>query len=775
MTYDHGAWAPAGWLKTRALGSTALPLLLVLSGHPALAANPTPPAAGSLPGSFFPSSFGVTYTGTGSTSATIHTTFGVNTVLQWGGATLGFGQETPPGGLSTATNAGFSIGSGGALTINGAATSVLVSDITGSPSQIYGALHADTLAGPLYVANPNGVIVGSSGIITAPAKGVGLLGYGLTPSSFFGGTVTIDSTHGTGGTGPVTVMAGAGISNGPLLVADNGTVNIGAVSSFQPAGTPSNFVLTGYGFTTAAGSVKPTAAASPLPGGAASTLTTTTSATAKLNIDEIFAGGAFTNTATNLFTNRVGTNSITVNGLFTNSGNLTETGELGNVIGGLVNIAQITDTGSLTINSTAGNVQSTGVLNVGPGGHLSITANNVDVNGVVQTGATLAPLSSSNPLKGLKLATNAAESGGVVDIVTPLYNKGGGGTTITGNAIRVLSGGGVFDPTELVTFNVGTKASAVADPFYMLSALNYTFSLFPGTTINGAGVTIGNPTGNTAFSNSPGLNLNGVISSSDITITANNINSNNGLNGGFQTPNGGTINLTVFGNANNPNGAANNSSTAFQYNYLPVIVGTNGLTAGTATISLKGPSPTSTLEQNVNLLVDGNVTLQSNVPPQLLPTPVVPYANNHLVVTATGNIALKGGVPTPTTFYWPGLLYMESGATLTNPTAAPNGTASITVGGASGITVLSNVLPGNLTTASVGGQTGHGGIFFLTNNLNLGPAEVVTSNDSWVNFVNAATASSFATTSGGQFFYGAVTPPSTNVVKTPLPAADFQP
>ncbi len=67
--------------------------------------------------------------------------------------------------------------------------------------------------------------------------------------------------------------------------------------------------------------------------------------------------------------------------------------------------------------------------------------------------------------------------------------------------------------------------------------------------------------------------------------------------------------------------------------------------------------------------------------------PVSPYANNHLVVTATGNIGFDPSLtPQPNvstginSFYWPGLVYLTAGATASNPTAAPNSTASISLG-----------------------------------------------------------------------------------------------
>jgi hypothetical protein len=299
------------------------------------------------------------------------------------------------------------------------------------------------------------------------------------------------------------------------------------------------------------------------------------------------------------------------------------------------------------------------------------------------------------------------------------------------------------------------------------------------------------------------LNLDGQLSAPAIIAFANNINSNNGLNGGFVVPDGGTLLLLFYGNINNPAGAAENGSSSFLYNYVPVTVGSSGGKAGTANIFLAGPGYSNATEQNVNLLVNGNANL-GNIPltsaflgesmdgfsiPNLTP-PTTPtaalssYANNHLVVTATGNIgfyACSCDSSQPASFYWPGLVYLTSGATASNPTAAPNATASIslvnvntdTESGGGGSVNLNNLIPADLTKPSVGGQSGHGGIFFETNNLNLAGATVTTSNDSWVNFLTPALASAFQTTLNANFFGGVISGDVVNTQK--LPAGDFQP
>lgn len=807
------------------MGSTALSALSLAVLHAAYAQPP----ANSLPGPFS-SNQGVTYTGTSSIAATITTVGGANNVLQWGGTALP--NSINPTGNSFTTNPGFSIGSGATLNISGAATSVLVSDLTGSASQIFGTLTASSLGAgvPLFVSNANGVIVGSTGTINAPTGGVGLLGYAVDPTAFAStGTVTVSNS--TPGTGNVTIMSGAAINGGDLLVASNGTVNIGATAPV----TNYTFVMAGFGFTTGpggSGMVAPQAAPNPpttLTTGASSVVNfTPAAANALLTVDQLDAAGAVNNSG-NLGLFADGPSQDLVLGLFTNSGTLTDEssgGDFGNnqLAGGLTNTGTINASpaaGNLVIESN-GNVQNKGVLNLAAAGEqLFIEAANIDLEGSVLADSTA--LSPNNPIGGLVLVTLGANgtvanpgipaTAGVIDLATSIFTNDANTITlqnstvplsayIAGNAIRVLPNGNVFATAGNIGLFPGTNAAGVADPFYNIPALGYTFSLFGGTWVQATtgNIYLENLNGGTQSSNSSGLNLLGTLatlsSTSSINVVANNINANNGLNGGFSVPDGGTINLIFFGNVNNPNGAAAHGSTAFQYNYIPVTVGPAGnkVGAGTANITLAGPSYSSARDQNVNLLVHGNVQLadgsgadalfpsfQDTAPltaPSPLPTPVLSsYANNHLVVTATGNIGLNpsqaAGLADPNIFYWPGMVYLTSGATATNPTAAPNSNASIVLGNTSTSVSLSNLIPADLTTADVGGQIGGGGVHYVTNILNIGTSTTTTSNNSWVNFLTTTQASGFQMNSGAQFLGGTI---SGGTVSTQqLPAGDFQP
>ena len=742
------------------------------------------------------------------------TTGASTNVLQWGGTALA-SMITAPSGV-TATN-NFIIGSGATLNLTGAAKSVLVSDLTGNPSQIFGTLNAGTLGGPLYVSNTNGVIVGNTGVITAPGAGIGLVGYAVDPIAFRAGNGTLAVNDATAGGGAVTIANGATLNGGPLLVASNGTVNIGAVSS---AASPSSYVIAGFPFTTAVGSVVPTPGTGALSSGGSSVVNFTGPAT--LTVDQLVAAGAVNNAATLTLTDPAvsgisATTNFNVAGLFTNTGQVTETNNLSlnQLAGGLANLGTITEAspGGLTIMSTKGNVQNTGVLVLtGAGADLQIMAANIDLEGKVQIGTKA--ISTSNQLGTLFLSTTATpnpQSGGVVDVGASLFTSFV--AAVEGNAIRIVSGG-IFNSGGSIYLLPGTNAAGVSDPFYNLKSLNYTFSTFPGTMVQetaaSGNIWVLNPNGSTLFSNSPGLNLNGPLSvtgtGSFILVGANNINSNNGLNGGFSVQNGGTIVLQFFGNVNNPSGGG-----SFLNNFVPVTVAPNGTKAGTVEITLAGPSANSATAQNVNLLVQGNVNLADGTgtiaaagPPTFsvsttpltapgpFPTaPISPYANNHLVVTATGNIGLDpsqvAGLTNPNIFYWPGLVWLTAGATASNPTAAPNSTASIALGDVGGVftggtstTVsLNNILAADLTKASVSGSIGQGGVHYLASSLNLTPGTgtagtTTISNNSWVNFLTPALATAFQITNPAQFTGGFI---QTNgqVNAQQLPAADFQP
>ncbi len=824
---NNSTAAPArSHLRKLVLGSTALSIGLLVSSV-AMAAGP---AAGSLPGNFSTNIAGTTYTGTGSTAAIAiggSTAPGTASVIQFGGAALSTPvtssdtSSTTGAALAAASNSGFSVGTGAALTITNkaAAFPTLINDDSGNPSQIYGSVDASALGGSLFVANANGVVVGAGGTITSPAGGLGLIGYAASSNAFAtGGAIAVAST--TKGTGDISIATGGVTGTGELLVAGNGAINVGVAPTAGVA------VLSGYGFTATGGPASPitVAAGTAFSNSPSSVTFTGGSTTANTLVKTLYAAGNVTNAGITDFTAEVGpasgiggtfsnTGVAKVAGLtagsISNAGKLTDTGGTLKALGatGATSGADIINTGiidnssaALTLNAgqiggnATGNVTNSGVIaftGVAPN-TLAVNASNINFGGSVQQaaagGATPTALSATNALGGFTLAATYTDSTGkvvpgVVDYASTVYSTP---FTLSGQAVRVLSGS-LIDLTG-GTSSINAGSGTTTDPFFSNAKLGYNLSIFPNAMVEGNGLaltaeTVGAPT---TYGD---INLDGTVSTqvttptlhTSINVIAHNINA--GSTGGFAVNDGDALNLAFTGNVNNPNGAANAGSTAFQYNFVPVTVGntTSGKT-GTVTLALTDGgagalSGTSTTAQNVNILVNGNATLSNTltVPATVstlsTTTPISPaasYVNNHLVVQSTGNIQVGDG---PGTFYWPGLVYLSNVTSAASPMAMSSA-GSITLGNTSTpfVTNLNNIIPALVT--------GGAGVFFETNNLNLNTGTVSTNSNAWVNFASAKIASAFQLTQSNSFFGGytdKVTSTVTELGLQALPAADYQP
>ncbi|WP_139113596.1 beta strand repeat-containing protein [Acidithiobacillus thiooxidans] len=593
-------------------------------------------------------------------------------------------------------------------------------------------------------------------------------------------SVTVDGATKTNA-GTVTVAPGT-IGTGTagfLLVAGAGTVNVGA-----SAAAGSNLILAGTGFTanstgiTATGSAIQTASVLNLSGSLAPT-----SLAAAGNVN-VAAGSNVT----------LGTATTTIGGAFSNSGNvsaaaltagsilnagtvtagaLTATGTAGIVNNGIINAggalnltatnaagAVITNTGvlknitgvlSFDASGTATNNGTIDFNNHPAANIINIQGANVTFNGTVNqvsTGTTPSALSSTNSLFNVSMATPST-SAGVVNLGSSLFYSGT--ADVTGAAVRVVSGGLVGSAGSALNVSLGSGK---------VGSYGYNLSLFPGTTLAAGKV---NVTG-TSGSN---INLDGVLGNSNATainVTGGNINASS--NGGFAVSSAGaTLGLTFYGNLNNPNGSAvaGKPASDFQYNYVPV----NVASSGTVSVNLT-PESTTTTAQNVNMLVNGSVTLNPDTALTAATAPLSQggstsvqgsYINNHLVVQATKNITVSG--------YWPGLVYLGTINAGTPGSLSSAGT--ITLNGA-----LNNVLPANVS--------GSGGVFFMTSNPlgGLSATNTVTTNtNSWINFPagGAGLANYYAATNPtSKYFYGAVINSSTpGVIGTQvLPSGDIQ-
>lgn len=205
-----------------------------------------------------------------------------NTIIQWGGTPYTSGLPT----INSAGTAGFNIGASAAVTFTNAGTtggtaSVLNIDATSNPSQILGSLTAvsgasATGAPTLFVANQNGIVVGSGATIVAPT-GIGFLNSTFNNSPTTGALAAFSAGTAadlvfTGATNGVNIEAGANLSgvSSALLIAGAGTVNVNFAGVTQPGGTAGGIPLIvdgGVGGTASvtAGTYAPQTAASSIP------------------------------------------------------------------------------------------------------------------------------------------------------------------------------------------------------------------------------------------------------------------------------------------------------------------------------------------------------------------------------------------------------------------------------------------------------------------------------------------------------------------------------
>jgi len=739
-------------------------LALALAAPAAFAASLTPPPAGALPGTFF-SNTTATYTGNG-TQATISYSNASATVMQWGGGTSGTLTSTVTPTLASSTGAamnnvaGFNIGSGATLTItntnSATGTGLLISDVTGQASQIYGTL-AVSNAGPLFIANANGVVVGTSGAVNNGTAGVGILGFAQDAASFASATTVAASVNVPVGQtlvnkGDVTVNGT--ISAGPVLIAGAGNVNVsqsGAAANGWNIVAGENFTFTGMTAASVSGAFAGgSTAVVNLAGGASSTAAAfsgaVVNAAGNVNLSNYVAAlsssSAIAGTLTNngaLSANTLAAGSIVNNGIINASGAVSLTATNGSV----TNNGSILNAGNVTLSAgmSAGTAVNNGTINFASAGSaLTMSGFNVNLYGTVNAnvGSAATALSATNALSNVSLA--AATAGGVLNLGTTLFASSG---TLAGAAVRVVSGGlTATGATGNVTVTIGSGAVTSGANTY-----GYNLSVFPGATLS-AGTGTMSVSGATG-ANGSNINLDGTLAGGSISVQANNINGLGGFN--ITTSTGGSLTATFSGNFNAPNGAAARSGAGnFLYNYVPVNVASNG----SASITLN-PTNTTIAQQNVNVLVNGSAILASTLAtPVSVNGSVVAQSsapNNHLVVQATGNLTIGNS----SDFYWPGLMYL--GTINAGKPGSVSTLGTITLSGN-----VSNVIPTNVTSG--------GGIWFMTNNPLTFPTgstvTVLTNTNSWINFpaatgLAAAYGAQNATT---MTFYGMTVNPTVNTI-----------
>lgn len=216
-------------------------------------------------------------------------------VINWGSGT----------DINPTRPAGFNLGPDSHLTFNdgtgGHGAAVLNIDSSGNPSQIFGQLVGNGTS--IFVANANGVIVGSTAKISSTAS-VGLIGHTLAPAagSHFDGTAGSIAYSGDGG--DVTVLKGATVSGTSVLVAGGGNVNVDLSA-----------------FTGASGSTALSAGIASAGAGTADNGSAVLTTSGALPSGRLLGGFDSAGTALNTGTLMLGTYSVA--GLFTNQGRLT--------------------------------------------------------------------------------------------------------------------------------------------------------------------------------------------------------------------------------------------------------------------------------------------------------------------------------------------------------------------------------------------------------------------------------------------------------------------
>jgi filamentous hemagglutinin family protein len=357
------------------------------------AAHAAAPAANALPGAFLTNqaTTAVTYTINTTTGATIVVPGAANTVLQFGGATNAVASNaitptvTPTSGVTTV--AGFNIGSAATLTFNagGASANVLVSDLTGQASNVDGTIATTgTNLANLFIANPNGVVVGGSAVITG--GNVALVGYqadegdfqtngqvtvGVSPS--VAATLTSPSKAGSAtatANGAVTVTDGATVNAGYLLVAGAGQVNVGAVAGGAAVNVAAGASATATSTAVNLGSTVLSASAVANLGG-----------TSTLTVAGLAAAGAV-NTS-----NTVSLNNATVGGTLTNTGTLSLGGV--NNVGALVNSVSV----ATADNGTYGSITNNAYATIGGADNVASFTNSA--NGTVNGPATFGAITNN--------------------------------------------------------------------------------------------------------------------------------------------------------------------------------------------------------------------------------------------------------------------------------------------------------------------------------------------------------------------------------------------
>ena len=669
--------------------------------------------------------------------------------------------------LNPGTASGFDIGTGAVLsfvndaTYGGgtpAAVDVLNIDVSGYPSNLYGTLDYQGNGGSLWVANGNGILVGSSATLTAPG-GLGLIAPGgiqniTAPNvynlmtSFVTGTMGLDfnDTNATGGV--VSIARGADLSGVQqfLDVAGYNSVNVNAPGL---ANTVALNVDGGIGahVNTATGAMVPYDDSSvsgyltDAPTNVSLDVGTGTSAaTAYSNANAlILANGNLTNNG-NLSVNE--TQVSWINGTFNNDGALqmTPLGTQGYAVLGFdtfpaSDFVNLTSNAQPVYGNTAsqaptGDFVNAGVLNAttategfgffGAGfqndAGATLNVSGSAYIGTTNDGVTLA--GSMSPLSG-SLAAVALGNNSVINVQSPITASTS--VLLAANTVNIssaISSGTTAAPLGSFTFygpetgaaqmNLASGGSILADEVYLGTQGSASITNFVlNGTINGLdrpgspGVVFGgtnNPTGDVTGT--------GSITTPHLTFA--------NLQGSVHNITSPVIALNGFQvNAENP------ASTNPALNTVNLSVSADG----------NG-------EQGVNLKVNGNLAIDSGNTQAIDAGGVAPAnANSILYVQATGNVQVNAGtgandysgIAVPNTsdglFQFPGLVYLQAG----NGGGGDSPSNILTVGSPTNPVVIANAY-------SPTAQVGRAGVFLIAPSIYYGANSLYTNGNAGVVF-----------------------------------------
>ena len=585
-----------------------------------------------------------------------------------------------------ASGGGFNVGSQAVASfvnnaaLNGntpTAVNVLNIDTTGNPSQIYGQLDMHGNGGSLWVANANGIVVGSGAAITSPG-GLGLIASpnatstGTLATSFTTGTAAIDFSGATT-TGFVTIDRNANLDGvGSYLLVAGNNVNVAATP-----GSGNLYIDGGIGadVTTTTGVMTPNDGT----GGytdATSTVVVNVGSTASpyANLTALVDG-----TLTNKGSLTVTQGQINwINGTFTNFGTLDVTPVLGQSYGvlgfdtfttayipsGLTSNTQ-TVYGNGSAPAATGNFENAGTVNVTAAGS----------NGFVFFGSGFQnDLGATLNVSGSEYLITSAN--GVT--LAGIQNALSGGLTVAAlgaNSVVNIQSPVTASTGILLAANTANISSTVATPgdftFYGPETGPAQMNLASGGSITGANLYMG---------------TQGSASSTNFVVNGTMDGTSRVLFGGANNP---TDNVSGAGSITTPSLTFANLQGSVN-NIISPVIALNGFqvngsgTNGAVAISVTADSPTG--PQGVNLKVNGNLTIDTGgtiaIKPGTLPNTVgtedlaPANAGSILYVQASGSITATdptapnnyGGIAVPNTTYglfqFPGLVYLQRGTTL---------------------------------------------------------------------------------------------------------------